>query len=133
MYQLTSKRFSGRIRAALTLVVAIVLLGACASPPPVPTAALNSAKEAIKNAEQAGARQHAGAELDEAQQKLLLAERSVSAKQMIDAERLSRESMIVAQLAVARTASAKATEINREMIRSADALNEEMQRSGDQQ
>jgi hypothetical protein len=39
---------------------------------------------------------------------------------------------VTAELALARTEATKATEINREMQRSADALDEEMQRQGDQ-
>lgn len=133
MHQLISKNLSNRVRSALSLAIAIVLLSACTSTPLAPTTALNEARDAIASAEQAGARQYAGAELDEAQQKLLLAEGSVSKEQMVDAERLARESMVVAELALARTESAKATEINREMGRSADALTEEMRRTGDQQ
>lgn len=133
MYQLTNRSIGDRVRGALGLAVGIVLLSACASAPMAPTTALTAARDAIASAEQAGARQHAGAELDEAQQKLVMAERSVSKDQMVEAERLARESTIVAELASARTESAKAAAINREMGRGADALNEEMRRMGDQQ
>jgi len=97
------------------------------------TSTLNQAREAIASAEQSGARQYAGAELDEAQQKLLLAEQSVQSERMNGAERLAQEALVVAQLASARTGAAKAEEINREMGRSADALEEEMRRTGEQQ
>lgn len=127
------RSFSNRLRGALALALATVLLSACAAAPLPPTSALTAARDAIASAEQAGARQHAGAELDEAQQKLLKAERSVREERMQDAERLARESAIVAELAEARTESAKATAINREMGRSADALTEEMRRTGEQQ
>jgi hypothetical protein len=52
---------------------------------------------------------------------------------MILAEQLAQESRISAELAFARTESAKATEINREMSRSAEALRDEMRRTGEQQ
>jgi len=52
---------------------------------------------------------------------------------MNGAERLAQEALVVAQLASARTGAAKAEEINREMGRSADALEEEMRRTGEQQ
>lgn len=133
MNQLTNRSFGGRVCGALGLAVAIVVLSACASAPMAPTTELTAARDAIASAEQAGARQHAGAELDEAQQKLLLAERSISDDQMVEAERLARESAIVAELASARTESAKAAAINREMGRGADALDVEMRRTGDQQ
>ncbi|MDO3720745.1 DUF4398 domain-containing protein [Marinobacter sp. chi1] len=127
------KSIANRLRGGLGLAVATVLISACASAPLPPTSALKEARDAIATAEQAGARQHAGAELDEAQQKLLKAERSVSKEQMQDAERLARESAIAAELATARTESAKAMAINREMGRSADALTEEMGRQGEEQ
>ncbi len=133
MYQLTNRSFSGRVRGALGLAVAIVLLSACATAPLAPTASLTAAREAIASAEQAGARQHAGAELDEAQQQLIKAERFVSNEQMIEAERFARQSRVAAELASARTESAKAAAINREMGRGADALIEEMRRTGDRQ
>lgn len=130
---LTRGSFSNRLRSVLGLAMAIALLSACATAPMAPTTALTAAQDAIATAEQAGARQHAGAELDEAQQKLILAERAVNNERMIEAERLAREATIVAELASARTESAKAIAINKEMRRSADALIEEMQRQGDQQ
>ncbi len=133
MQQLTNRSSGGRVRVALSLFAALILLSACASTPLAPTAALTDAREAIASAEQAGARQHAGAELDEAQQKLILAEQSVRNEQMAEAERLAQEAMVVAELAAARTEAAKAAEINREMGRSADALDEEMRRTGEQQ
>ncbi|MDT8322146.1 MAG: DUF4398 domain-containing protein, partial [Xanthomonadales bacterium] len=94
---------------------------------------LNAAREAISSAEQSDARQYASAELDEANQKLLLADRAVSTGSMSEADRFAQQSKVAAELASARTESAKAEEINREMRRSADALNEEMQRQGDRQ
>lgn len=125
-------RLTKKILSVASLTAVIVLSSACAATPVAPEAALADAREAIASAEQAGARQHAGAELDEAQQKLLLAEESVSNEKMIDAERLAYESMVVAELASARTESVKAAKINKEMDRSADALSEELQRAGDQ-
>ncbi len=128
-----TRKLGRRLRAALMLASAVALLSACSSTPMAPTAALDDARNAIASAEQAGARQYAGAELDEAQQKLILAEKLVNSERMTEAERIARESMIVAALASARTESAKAEEINREMGRSADALDEEMRRTGDDQ
>ncbi len=133
MNPLTTSSLGRRIRTALSLAAAVALLSACASAPVAPTSALNEAREAIAVAEQVGARQHAGAELDEAQQKLMAAERSVNNEQMVEAERLAQEAKVVAQLASARTETKKAQEINEEMGRSAEALREEMRRTGDQQ
>lgn len=130
MYRLKNRKVSCW---GLALGVAIVLISACVSTSMAPTAALQEAQEAIASAEQMGARQFAGAELDEAQQQLKKAKGFVSKEQMIDAERFARQSLVSAELALARTESAKATAINREMELGADALIEEMRRTGDQQ
>lgn len=117
---------------ASALATGLLLLGACASTPMAPTASLTEAREAIARAEQADGRQHAGGELDEAQQKLAMAEIAVERQDMVAAERLAREAEVAAELASARTAAAKAAAVNREMGRGADALAEEMQRTGEQ-
>ncbi|MCH8550840.1 MAG: DUF4398 domain-containing protein [Natronospirillum sp.] len=111
----------------------VALLAACASTPSAPTESLTAARDAIASAEQAGARQHAGAELEEAQQQLARAEEAVIAEAMVEADWLAQQARITAELAMARTESARATEVNRDMRRAAEALETEMQRQGDQQ
>lgn len=114
------------------LATGLLLLGACASTPMPPTASLTEARKAIARAEQADGRQYSGGELDEAQQKLAMAEVAAERQDMVEAERLAREAEIAAELASARTAAAKAAEVNREMGRGAEALTEEMRRAGEQ-
>lgn len=135
MNESTRTPLSRRPRLVVGLAVTVVmLLGACASTRPAPpTESLAAARQAIANAERSDARQFAGAELNEARERLNQAERAVTAENMIMAERLAQQSRVVAELASARTESAKAIEINREMTRSAEALREEMRRTGDQQ
>ncbi|MBZ2190555.1 DUF4398 domain-containing protein [Alcanivorax sp. JB21] len=115
------------------LAVILAILVGCASTPEPPTGSLTSAREAIASAEQSDARQHAGAELDEAKQKLMQAEKAVESEDMLDAERLAQQARVVAELAIARTATAKASQVNRQLHQDADALNEELQRMGGQQ
>lgn len=91
------------------------------------------ASEAIANAEEAEARRYAGAELEEANRHLADANKAVAAERMTEADRLAQQARVAAELAIARTEAAKAAEINREMERGAEALDEEMQRQGDQQ
>lgn len=120
---------------AAGLAGAIMLVAACASNPPAPTTSLDAARVAIANAEKADASHYAGAELDAARQKLLLADAAVSDKRqksMSLADRLAQEARVEAELASARTGAAKAAAVNKEMDRGADALTEEMQRAGDQ-
>ncbi len=125
----SSKRFG----IATGLVMAVLMLAGCASTPVAPESSLTAARDAIAKAEQSDARQHAGAELDEARQKLDQAEQAVEDEKMVEAERYAEQSRVAAELAMVKTSEAKATEINRQMQRDAEALDEEMKRMGDQQ
>jgi hypothetical protein len=113
------------------LAAIFLLAGACASTPPAPESALDAARVAILNAEKADASQFASADLGQAREKLALADTAVKAEDMVAADRLAQESRVQAELASARTAAAKAASVNDEMRRGADALAEEMQRSGE--
>ena len=121
------------LKSAAVPAVSLLLLGACASTPQPPTESLTDARLAIANAEQSDARQYASAELDEAQRQLSMAERAVGLERMTEADRFAKQSQIAAELAMARTGSAKAAEINHEMQRSTEALIEEMRRTGGRQ
>ena len=129
----TTSRVKPRLRPLIAagLVGVLMLLAACASTPPAPDSALDAAKVAISNAEKADAGQFAGAELGEAREKLASADSAVREENMIAAERFAQEARVQAELASARTASAKAAAVNKEMERGADALTEEMQRAGE--
>ncbi len=122
-----------RLFVAATLAGAVLLVAGCAGTPMAPTAALNDAELAIQAAEKDEASLHAAAELDDARQKLKLAEQAVVKEDMVLAERLANESTVTARLASARTEATKAVAINQEMSRTAEALIEEMQRAGDRQ
>ncbi len=125
---------AGSLRNCL-LVVAIgaFLLTGCASTPPAPTDSLNDARSAVVNAERYEAGRYAASELGEARQKLAQANTAVEEERMVEAERLAEEAEVAAELAYARTEAAKAEAINAEMRRGADALTEEMNRTGAQQ
>lgn len=122
-----------RLYVAAGLAGAMLLFAGCASAPMAPTASLNEAKLAIQAAEKNDASHYAGAELDEARQKLILADKAVLAEDMILAERFAQESTVTANLAAARTEATKAAAVNKEMSLGTKALIEEMQRAGDQQ
>lgn len=110
-----------------------LLIAACASTPPAPTAALDAAHLAITNAERADAGHYASNELAEARVKLDSANSAVTDKQMTSAERLANESRTEAELASARTTEIKAKAVNAEMQRGTGTLIEEMDRhSGEQ-
>ena len=127
----SSSNVNPRFPLFFTLAL-VAMLAACAAAPLPPTESLNAARDAIARAEQADARQYAGAELEEAKVRLVMAEKAVAQASMTEAERLAEQSRVAARLAIARTEAAKAAEINREMGRGADALDVEMGRQGEQ-
>lgn len=131
MLPASNPKSGNRLLAALMVAATVLLLSACASAPVAPESTLTSVRETIASAEQAGARQYAAAELDEAQQKLILADESVTSEEFDKAERLAEEALVVAELALAQTELAKAQAINQQMRDSTDALIEEMQRAGE--
>lgn len=86
----------------------VLLLAACASTAPIPSASLYAAQQAILVAEHEGARTYAPAEIWEARSKLSSAQRAVDEKDMLAARRFADESRSDAELASARTSAAKA-------------------------
>jgi hypothetical protein len=114
-------------RAAIGLSGALMLT-ACATTPPAPTAQMDAAQAAIANAEQADASRHAALELSEARAKLASANTAVQSKQMVAAAQFADESQVEAQLASARATATKAKAVNEEMQRSTGTLVDEMQR-----
>ena len=110
----------------------VLILAACASTPPAPTANLQAAQRAISTAEGAEAGRYAPEELSEARTRLASADAAIREQRMITAERFADESRVEAELASAKTADLKARAVNDEMTRSNDTLIDEMQRnSGD--
>jgi hypothetical protein len=125
----TSQAHRGsRLRAVVGLMGALMLV-ACASTPPAPTASLQAAQQAIANAERVEASRYAPGELSQARTKLSSADTAVSEKRMLIAERFADQSRAEAELASARTAATKARAVNEEMKLSTGTLIEEMQRS----
>ncbi len=106
----------------------LLLLAACASTP-APTAALQSARQAISTAEQNEAGHYAPEQLAEARSRLASAVTAVSESKMIIAKRLAEQSSAEAELASATTAELKAQAVNEEMKRSTATLVHEMQRN----
>jgi type IV pilus biogenesis protein CpaD/CtpE len=130
----TSHAYRGlRVQTALGFT-GVLLLAGCASTPPVPTANLQAAQQAIAAAERSEASRYAPGELSEAHTKLAAADSAVTEKRMGVAERLADQSRAEAELASARTSSAKANAVNDEMRRGNGTLIDEMKRgSGDKQ
>ena len=97
--------FSSRsVRVAMP---GVLLLAACVSTAPIPSASLFAAQQAILVAERQGARTYAPAEIWEARSRLSSAQRAVDEKDMLAARRFADESRADAELASARTSAAK--------------------------
>ena len=113
-------------------ITGALLLAACASAPPAPTANLQAAQQAIAAAERGEAARYAPGELSEAHTKLAAADAAVTERKMVVAERFADQSRAEAELASAKSSAAKANAVNDEMKRSNGTLVEEMKRtSGD--
>jgi len=125
----TSEGRRGSRRQAAIGLAGVLMLAACASTPPAPTASLQAAQQAITAAEGAEAGRYAAGELAEARTKLASADTAVKEESMVMAERFAEQSRAEAELASAKTAAAKAKAVNDEMKLSTGTLIEEMQRS----
>jgi hypothetical protein len=118
---------------ALLLSAVLITVSGCASAPPVPTANLQAAQQAIANAERVEAGRYAAGELGEARTRLASADTAVSEKKMNLAAQYADESRADAELAAAKTSQSKANAVNTEMKQSTGTLVEEMQRSSGEQ
>jgi Domain of unknown function (DUF4398) len=126
---LTMTRASG----SLPLLAAIALLGAaCASTPPAPPPALQDAQQAITAAERIDASHFAPGDMAEARSKLVTANSAVTDGNLVSAAQLALQARAAAELASAKTASAKALAENTAIRTGNAALREELNRnSGD--
>jgi hypothetical protein len=89
----------------------VLMIAACASTPPVPTANLQAAQQAIAAAERSEAARYAPGELSEAHTKLALADTAVTEKKMGVAEHFADQSRAEAELASAKSSAAKANTV----------------------
>lgn len=128
----TSRPHTGlRLITGIGLIITFLLLTGCASVPEAPHSALEEAQVAITNAQRADASRYANPDLTDARDKLAQANAAVTAEDMILADRLAKQSRIAAELALARTETTKAKDVNEELIKGIDALNDEMMRAGE--
>jgi hypothetical protein len=110
-------------------VATLLAFSACSTPPQPPTQALQAAEAAITNAERTRVPDYASPELMEARTKLTAARDAVRDENMVVAQRLAEESRANAELASAKTESAKAKTVNDDMQKSIDTLKQEMRRN----
>lgn len=123
-----SKVTKQRLRMSIIFVGALTL-ASCMSKPVAPTQELQSAEQAITQAEQARVADYASPELREAREKLTAAQAAVRKEDMTLARRLAEQSKVEADLAMAKAQVAKAQLVNDEMKKGTKSLQQEMQRN----
>ena len=111
-----------------SLLASALVLAACATPTPPPTAEMAVATAALAHAVSAGAAEFAPADMAKAREKMSRANSALSAKDHDTALGLAQQVQIDAQVAEAKAESAKARK-SADAMREADrALSEEMAR-----
>lgn len=111
------------------LATTALVLAACASGPPAPTAQLSVSAAAIDQAVSAGATELAPTELSAARDKLDRAYVAMNSSNNVRALILAEQAQVDAQLAVARTRSAKAEKAASSHQQDRRVLREEIKRS----
>jgi hypothetical protein len=117
-------RQAGVAAAATLLVVAAV---GCSSGPK-PTADLTQAHTLVSQAEQSGAQQYASLNLETARSELRQADQDAASDKPVLAARKAQEASVDADLALARTRSAKAEQALREVDAGTTTLRSESER-----
>lgn len=109
-------------------MLATALAAGCASKPPRPEAQLARAESSIVTAEQAGARQYAGANYDAARDKLGEAKRLADKGEMGTAAMLADQARVDADLSAARARHAAADKAAAEVRLGTETLQQESNR-----
>jgi len=118
-----------RIRTGLLLIALTgALVGGCASEPK-PTEEMTRAKTLVETAEQRGATQYAGVELEQARKKLGDAEVAANTGKQDVARRLAIEAGLDADLAAAKAGAGQAEHSAAEIDASVETLRREAARS----
>ncbi|MEO8343342.1 MAG: DUF4398 domain-containing protein [Gallionella sp.] len=116
------------IHRAGSILVAVLLVSACASTPP-PREQMAISKAAVSNASSAGANEYAPLQLKSALEKMNAAEQAMAEKDYMRARQLAEQAQVDAQLAEATTRSAKAQKAADAVQEDSRILREEMERN----
>lgn len=111
-----------------SVVLATALAAGCASKPPRPEAQLARAEASLVTAEQAGARQYAGANYDSARDKLGEAKRLADKGEMVPAGMLADQARVDADLSAAHARHAAADKAATEVRLATETLQQESNR-----
>jgi hypothetical protein len=117
------------VRNGLLIAAAIGVLSAGCATTPRPTAEITRARTLIEQAEKAGAQQYAAVEMDQARNKLRLADAANHDGKNEEARARANEAAADAELAMARTNSGEAKKSADEVQDSTDTLRREAERN----
>jgi hypothetical protein len=116
------------------LALGVLFAGAgCASTPDMPDEEIAMAETQIDQAEQAGARQYAAADLESAKERLASARAVANDDDAVQARRLAIEAGLDAELASAKSRSEKAEESLQEIESGIETLRQEIARNQGEQ
>jgi hypothetical protein len=116
-----------RTFSSIAVCIVAGALAACASGPD-PKPEIESARALVTQAEQSGAGEFAGRDLEVARDRLRLAQDADEAHRDAEAQRYADEAAVNARLAIANTAAAKAERAAVENKEGVEALREEANR-----
>lgn len=119
-------KYNSTLRAASILGIALAI-GGCASSGERPDAELQTAEASIQQAVSADAREFDPVLLNQAQNRVADAEELIEQEKYVEAERLLEKASVDAQLAGARSETAKAQQAVAEINQNIDALREQME------
>ena len=114
--------------AACALLIPAAFAAGCASEPPRPEAQLARAESSIAQAEQAGARQYAGADYDAARDKLNQAQRLADQGKTTQAGMMADQARVDAEFAAAQARHASADKAAKEVRLATETLQDETRR-----
>jgi predicted S18 family serine protease len=107
---------------ALSAMAVVLTLAACAAPGSRPDAVFNQAKATVKQAENAGSRNYASVDLNRAESELQSADSAISQGNYKHARYMAQNAKADAALALAKTRAAKAEKANKQVQKSVQAL-----------
>jgi glycerol-3-phosphate dehydrogenase len=116
------------LRNGFLIAAAIGVLTAGCATSPQPTAEISRARTLIEQAEKAGAQRYAAVQVDQARNKLKLAEAAAEDGKNEEARARANEAAADAELAMARTTSGEAEKAADEVQRSTETLQRESER-----
>lgn len=117
------------VKNGFLIAAAVGLLSVGCASTPRPTAEITRARTLIEQAEKAGAQRYAAVELDQARNKLRLAEAAANDGKSDEGRARANEAAADAELAMARTNSGEAKKAAEEVQDSTDTLRRETERN----